>query len=157
MKAQIIFKKDTGINGGTFELWASGERIENVRFLALDPNQEHLIIEGHEHWPFRFMMATDNGVLVEGDDGKLGFRDHYVVPEEERPRIVCFIQETERANDGGYLVCMAVEGERGFHRTDWNWGSDLVLAKKLCDERNEHQGISPKEAMDIILGTMRKG
>ncbi len=70
-------------------------------------------------------------------------------------RAVYFIMETEVAEDGGYIPCIAVEGETGFYHTDWNWGPDLELARKFADEKNAQLGFTPKEAMLIQLGTMR--
>lgn len=71
------------------------------------------------------------------------------------PRRVYFINQLVRdEKDRGYLVCIAVEGESGFYRTDWNWGSDLAIAERLADEANERMGISKREAMLIQLGTM---
>jgi hypothetical protein len=70
-------------------------------------------------------------------------------------RMVFFISELDRAEDGGYIPCIAVEGERGYHLTDWNWGDDLALANQIADERNARLGITPREAALIQLGTMR--
>lgn len=72
------------------------------------------------------------------------------------PRKVYFINQLERAEDGGYIPCIAVEGESGYYKTDWNWGSDLELAESFCDERNEVLGINRKDAWAIVLGTMRR-
>ena len=68
---------------------------------------------------------------------------------------VYVILETVRDSDRGYIPCIAVEGEHGYHKTDWNWGSDLDIANKICDEKNEKLGYSPKEAFAIVLNTMR--
>jgi hypothetical protein len=69
---------------------------------------------------------------------------------------VYFINELKRDKDGGYIPCIAVEGETGFYLTDWNWGDDLELAQKIADEKNQALGFTPKEAFLIVLGTMRK-
>lgn len=70
------------------------------------------------------------------------------------PRKVYFLQETVRDTDGGYIPCIAVEGEKGYYRTDWNWGTDKDLAQKICDEKNANLGITPREAILVVLGTM---
>lgn len=70
------------------------------------------------------------------------------------PRKVYFIMETERAEDGGFIPCIAVEGERGFYKTDWNWGDDKEQAQKWADERNEIMGIDRREAAKIQFQTM---
>lgn len=69
---------------------------------------------------------------------------------------VYFINELKRDWDGGYIPCIAVEGETGFYPTDWNWGTDLKLAEKFADEKNAAMGFTPKQAYLIVLGTMRK-
>lgn len=71
------------------------------------------------------------------------------------PRVVYFIMETERDENGEYIPCIAVEGETGFHRTDWHWGTDLELARECADDKNTALGIDKKTAMQIQLGTMR--
>ena len=72
-------------------------------------------------------------------------------------RRVYFINQLERAEDGGYIPCIAVEGESGYYRTDWNWGSDLNIAEQIADEKNEALGFDKKTAVLIQLGTMFKG
>lgn len=71
-------------------------------------------------------------------------------------RKVFFIQETVK-EDGEYVVCIAEEGTAGYHKTDWLWGSDKEVAQALCNERNEDFGISKKEAIKIVVSSMRKG
>lgn len=68
-------------------------------------------------------------------------------------RAVYMILETVR-DDKGFIPCIAVEGDTGYYKTDWNWGNDLEQAQKFADERNEKLGIGPDEAYKIILGTM---
>lgn len=70
-------------------------------------------------------------------------------------RRVYFINELVRDKDNGYIPCIAVEGESGYYKTDWNWGSDLKVANEIADEKNRAMGIEPREAMLIVLGTMR--
>jgi len=68
---------------------------------------------------------------------------------------VYFINELERDKDGGYIPCIAVQGEKGYYKTDWNWGTDLVIANQIADEKNAVLGFTPLEAFKIVLGTMR--
>lgn len=70
------------------------------------------------------------------------------------PRMVYFISEIERTEDGQFIPCIAVEGEKGFHRTDWAWGTDKEQAQAWADERNEKMGISRMEAAKIQFKTM---
>lgn len=69
-------------------------------------------------------------------------------------RKVYFIMETERTEAGEFIPCIAVEGEKGFYRTDWAWGSDPEVAQEIVDKKNADLGIDSKEAMLIQLGTM---
>jgi len=65
-----------------------------------------------------------------------------------------FIQETVKDKDGGYIPCIAVENERGYYKTDWNWGDNLELARQCADDKNNAMGISPREAYLIVLSSM---
>lgn len=69
-------------------------------------------------------------------------------------RKVFFVQRTVM-EDGQYVVCIAEEGTKGYSKTDWLWGSDFSEASKLCDEENEKNGISKRDALAIQCGTMR--
>lgn len=65
-----------------------------------------------------------------------------------------FILETVRSGDGQYIPCIAERNKAGYYRTDWKWGMDLALARKLCDEANERLGLSKNEALTIQLSSM---
>ncbi len=71
-------------------------------------------------------------------------------------RMVFFVLETNTNERGKYNALIAVEGEQGYHRTDWFWGTDLALAEKFAGDRNEMAGISKDEASKIIASTMRE-
>jgi len=66
-----------------------------------------------------------------------------------------FVQHTVINENGEYIPCIAVEGERGYHMTDWAWGKDYKLAEECANKKNEALGIDRKQAMIIVLGTMR--
>lgn len=80
----------------------------------------------------------------------------YVTKETENnmSRKVYFIMETERTEAGEFIPCIAVEGEKGFYRTDWAWGKNFDKAQEIADEKNLNLGIDPKEAILIQLSTM---
>lgn len=83
-----------------------------------------------------------------------------VIPAEieamaEGKRLAVFVQETDKATDGQFIPCIAVEGERGYYRTNWAWGTDKSQADRLADEYNARLGLDPQEAMKIILSTLR--
>ena len=66
-----------------------------------------------------------------------------------------FIQDTVLDTDGGFIPCIAVRGEQGFHKTDWNWGTDREIAEQIAEEKNAAMGVSPKDAIMIVMSTMR--
>ena len=70
------------------------------------------------------------------------------------PRRVYFIQETVKTEAGEYIPCIAVEGEKGFYRTDWAWGKDRKIADQFAMQKNELMGYDPKVALTVVLGTM---
>lgn len=70
-------------------------------------------------------------------------------------RTIYFIQETVKDKDGQYIPCIAVEGETGYHLTDWKWGSNKTVAQSIADDKNAIMGTDVKEAMIIQLSTMR--
>jgi hypothetical protein len=71
-------------------------------------------------------------------------------------KTVYFINELERDKDGGYIPCIAIEGETGYYKTDWNWGTDLALANQIANEKNAALGFTSREAALIQIGTMRR-
>lgn len=70
-------------------------------------------------------------------------------------RMVYFIQETVKNPEGGFIPCIAIEGESGYYPTDWDWGTDLELAESCAKFKNDRMGIDDKEAAKIILETMQ--
>ena len=70
-------------------------------------------------------------------------------------RLAYFMLQTEIDSNGNYVPCIAVEGENGYHRTNWQWGNDWDLLNKLCDAMNERLGLSKQEVILIQLQSMR--
>jgi hypothetical protein len=68
---------------------------------------------------------------------------------------VYFINQLVRAADGGYIPCIATRNQSGFHKTDWNFGSDLAAAEQIAAQKNASAGYSQEEANDIVLSSMR--
>lgn len=66
-----------------------------------------------------------------------------------------FVMQTVTDKDGNFIPCIAVEGERGYYKTDWTWGKDLDLAQECAREKNEALGISERDAMLIVFSSMR--
>lgn len=72
-----------------------------------------------------------------------------------QPRAAYFISELER-DDNGWIPCLAVEAETGYHRTSWRWNCDLKTAEELAAEKNQAMGLSPEAATRIVLSSMSK-
>lgn len=69
---------------------------------------------------------------------------------------ICFtVLETERAEDGGYIACILTEDEAGYHRTDWNWGNDLDIAKMVTEDKNNKLGLTREDVLEIDMSTWR--
>lgn len=122
------------------------------RFTVLCSDEELLMLEKIAKYLQRSrgdtirVLIQEKAQKIQGD-----------LPETNKNRVVYFMQRTVTdKRTGQYVPCIAVEGERGYHRTDWQWGHDYEQAEKWCEERNMHMGITPQEALDIVLGTMRK-
>lgn len=92
--------------------------------MSLPRNRNHKIIISH------YVKSADYGVGV------------YV------------ILETVRDTDGGYIPCIVKDGETGYYKTDWNWGTDLDIAEELADEKNEAMGFSAEEVDRIVMDSM---
>lgn len=111
--------------------------IEDWRMIKISPLLRIALFAWHEKYPPR-----------KGDD------DAKVVLLPLERKTAYFVIETEKTADG-YIPCLAVEGEKGFHRTDWRWDTPTFKgAQELCDDANERLGISPTEARIIQLSTM---
>lgn len=67
-----------------------------------------------------------------------------------------FVLQNHTDSEGEFQALVAIEGERGFHETDWYWGKDFDKAEKIAEVKNGVMGISRKEANLIVLSTMRK-
>jgi len=70
--------------------------------------------------------------------------------------LVVFVMETAVDEDGQIIPCIAKRGETGYWKTDWRWGKDWELARRLCDERNERAGFTEREVLQIRAESMRK-
>ena len=70
------------------------------------------------------------------------------------PRSVYFVQQTVR-NEQGWIPCIAVEGEKGYYKTDWTWDCTFEEAEAICKEKNANLGYTDqREIFSIIISTM---
>jgi|SRR5579859_31652 len=68
--------------------------------------------------------------------------------------LAIFVMQTERADDGQYIACIARRDEPGFYRTDWRFGTDWDIAREIAREKNARMGLNEREAEVIQLSTM---
>ena len=71
-------------------------------------------------------------------------------------RICYFVMQTQVNERGEYRALIAVEGERGYHLTDWFWGKDYKIAEQIAEERNKIVEISKLDAFKIVASTMKR-
>ena len=58
-------------------------------------------------------------------------------------------------DDGGNVIpCVVIDNEKGYHLTNWSWGKDIEVAKKLADEYNEKLGVSKEDVNRLVLQSM---
>lgn len=62
------------------------------------------------------------------------------------------------ANNQGYLVGIAVEGEKGYYASGWRWGADgdYLKVQEMVDKLNIKLHGNLTVAMEIILSTMKQ-
>ena len=77
-----------------------------------------------------------------------------VPPPAAQKRAAYFISQLER-DSSGWIPCLAVEGETGYHRTGWRWNCDLKTAEELAAEKNQAMGLSSEAATRIVLSSIK--
>lgn len=72
------------------------------------------------------------------------------------PRVAYFVNQAITDEHGEWIVCIAVEGERGYYKTDWHYNCAFQFAEATVAELNARLGVSELDATKIVLGTMRR-
>ncbi len=70
-------------------------------------------------------------------------------------RLAYFVSQAIADEHGKWIVCIAVEGECGYHKTDWHYDCEFPVANEIVDGLNARLGMSKLDAIKITLGTMR--
>jgi hypothetical protein len=86
-----------------------------------------------------------------------------VQPLLANKRFALTIVADEQDENGEFIPCVAIEGEKGYRplrgngpcATPWHWGKDYNKAMALCDDYNEKLGLTRVEAWKIVGSTMR--
>jgi hypothetical protein len=82
-------------------------------------------------------------------------REGFGAPISWNGEIALFILEGITAPDGQYIPCIAIRDQAGYYKTDWLFGRNKEQAQRWIDEQNERLGLSPKEAFDLVLSSLR--
>lgn len=69
-------------------------------------------------------------------------------------RRYCFVLSAKQP-DGHYYVGVAVENERGYFLTNWDYGTDHAKAEIAVDILNERRGIDTKTILEVTTSSMR--
>ena len=69
-------------------------------------------------------------------------------------RTAYFVLDTERTEEGAYIMCVAIEGESGFYKMDWGWHCSFTKAKAETALMNKKLGLNEEEVNKIIISTM---
>ena len=69
-------------------------------------------------------------------------------------KMVFTVLQTVTSDKGEFIPCIVKEGEKGYYKTDWEWGTDFEIATQIANERNESMGYTPEEVNKIILRSM---
>ena len=119
--------------------------------------QFRLLTRPVEGWAVNQVSPEMKAALTEWHESfppKPGDDDEKIITLPLSDRRCYFVQETERTKDG-WIVCIAVEGESGFYRSNWRWDCSFKDAEAMCQQKNEALGISQSDAILIVLGSMR--
>lgn len=72
----------------------------------------------------------------------------------DRGNIATVILDSEKTESKEYIPCLVIEGEKGYHRTDWHWGTDKAIARECANERNAVMELSEETVQAIIFASM---
>jgi hypothetical protein len=54
-----------------------------------------------------------------------------------------------------YYPAIVTENEAGYHRTNWDYGTDFKLASEAVDSLNAKREINPDEVNEIVSSSFR--
>ncbi len=109
---------------------------------------EYELVDGECPNCDRYVEETDSYRPARLDD---------VMLEPQEVRRVYDVLQTLTNDQGEYIPIICIEGESGYHKTDWTWGKDFKTAKKIAREKNLALGYDAKTAYQIIATTYRQG
>ena len=72
----------------------------------------------------------------------------------KRRRTAFFVLDSERTNEGAYILCFAVEDEPGYYKLDWSWHCSYVKAQAETALMNKKLGLNEEDVNKLIISTM---
>jgi hypothetical protein len=81
----------------------------------------------------------------------------------ETKRMCYYIPPDQDPGEDGYIPSVVTEGEpghaplkgNGMLAQPWRWGSTLQEAQAICAVQNAKMGVSPDDALEIVISSMR--
>jgi len=75
----------------------------------------------------------------------------------------CYVIIEGQRDEKGYIPSAVFEGRSGHypmtgqgkHAEPWHWGETVELAEEVCARMNERMGITKKEALGMVIESMR--
>ncbi len=70
----------------------------------------------------------------------------------------CFyLTERNKRSDGVYSPVIVVRDTEGYYQTDYDYGTDFVLAKRAVDDNNKALGLTKDAVQEIVTSSMFLG
>jgi len=69
-------------------------------------------------------------------------------------RIAYFVLDTERTEDGAYILCVANHGVPGFCKMEMGMSGTYKAAKERVKQLNKELGLTDDDVNEIIISTM---
>lgn len=68
--------------------------------------------------------------------------------------MVFTIVEGMNDENGEYIPCVVVKGQKGYHPTELRWGKDRNSAKRMAVEKNKQMGFNKRDASSMVISAM---
>ncbi len=74
----------------------------------------------------------------------------------KNPRRCYFIDEAMTDERGHYRPAIVTENEPGYHRTDYDYGTDFYRAHEAVETCNRQLGLTTSDCDEIVLSSFRR-
>jgi hypothetical protein len=69
-------------------------------------------------------------------------------------KVAYYVSPSITNEQGEFIPVIVKEGEKGYFKTNWNWGKDLAIAEECAKEKNERLGLSNEEVQKLVCQSM---